>query len=158
LPVAYLGVRLLERCTAVTKRLDLRPRQHETGLDAVEEVVVVASAPVVDDELFPRCPGHGASVERLQAPDVSRRRPYGPRGASLRGVLIVVACVALGLCGAGLVARAAGGVPTAGATDPTPITVTSDTTTTPNPDPAPPPPRPAPKPKPAVRAPRATPA
>ena len=53
LAVADLRVRLPELGPAVAQRLHLGAGQLETGLDALEEVVVVPRAAVVGDELRP---------------------------------------------------------------------------------------------------------
>src|SRR5579871_2820268 len=64
LAVTHLGVRLLQRRLPAAQRLDLRPLQNETGFEPVAEVVLVARAAVLDDELLSfgvRC-GHGGQV------------------------------------------------------------------------------------------------
>jgi len=62
LAVAHLRVRLLQRRLPGAEGLHLRPREHEPGLDPVEEVVLVPRAAVVDDQLLSLLPGHGAQV------------------------------------------------------------------------------------------------
>ena len=47
-----IGIGLLQRGPPVPEGLDLGARQHETGLDPVEEVVVVPRSAVLGDELF----------------------------------------------------------------------------------------------------------
>ncbi len=62
LAVAHVRVRLLERRLSVSEGLHLGSGQHEAGLDAVEEVVVVPRSAVVDDQLFAHRLRHRAEV------------------------------------------------------------------------------------------------
>src|SRR5436305_12153097 len=59
---AHVPVRLLERGPALAERLHLGAGQDETGLDSIQEVVVVPRPAVVDDQLL-GSGSHPASVE-----------------------------------------------------------------------------------------------
>ena len=52
LAVTHVGVGLLQRGASVAERLHLGPGEDESGLDALEQLVFVARAAVVHDELF----------------------------------------------------------------------------------------------------------
>jgi hypothetical protein len=59
----HVRIGLLQGSPSVAKRLDLGPGEDHTGLDPVEEVVVVPRAAVVDDQVF-ATPSQTASVDR----------------------------------------------------------------------------------------------